>query len=141
MAAALDQIIRAGIPRETVNLVGHSLGAQIVGAIGRNLLEPAPLVVGLDCAGPAFAEDVAHFSKKDGQYTIAIHTDSGFYGTNLDDAHLDLHVNGGKRYQPGCPFFTVPFSLTPKGMYENRGSRNHLIIIQSMDGLPRNSTK
>lgn len=115
MAKYLDKLIANGLPRDNIHLVGHSCGGQIAGAIGRNLIEKVPLLVGLDIAGPNFGKRDPHFSREDAKYTIAVHTDSGFYGTSLMDAHLDLNINGGTRYQPKSSYFTIPMSLTDAG--------------------------
>lgn len=40
--------------------------------------------------------------KDDAYFVDVIHTDAGKYGIQSNIGHIDFHVNGGKRIQPGC---------------------------------------
>ncbi|XP_044732381.1 lipase member H-like [Chrysoperla carnea] len=108
IATYLQKFIDNGIVHESIEIIGVSLGAQMASSLGQNLRTPIPRIVGLDPAGPGFRSDRPHFSKGAAEYTVAIHTDMGGYGTTLTDADLDIIVNGGHRIQPGCPLINIP---------------------------------
>ncbi|XP_044742717.1 phospholipase A1 VesT1.02-like [Chrysoperla carnea] len=113
VALGIEKLLGTGVlDRNTITIVGHSLGAQISGTIARNLKQPIPLVVGLDPAGPGYGEASEHLRKGDAQYVLVIHTDVGVYGTRYNDGDLDLHMNSGIRPQPECTILSIPFSLT-----------------------------
>lgn len=95
-------------------VVGHSLGAQLGGTIGRNVIQQSKQgthlhrITGLDPAGPLFYPDLPiileenHLTEKDAEFVDIIHTDSGGYGYPLQTGSADFFVNSGHRFQPGC---------------------------------------
>lgn len=46
VARALDDMVAAGLDPSTIHIVGHSLGSQIAGAIGRNTKFNVPRIIG-----------------------------------------------------------------------------------------------
>jgi hypothetical protein len=112
------------IDSNNLHLIGHSLGAHIVGHMGRVFTELSeetlPRVTGLDPAGPLFERDAfglkMHMIKKsDATFVDIMHTcgslsPSAFtFGkaSRLGDlhqlGHADFYPNGGS-IQPGCGF-------------------------------------
>lgn len=95
---------------DSFHLIGHSLGAHIVGYAGKYLKGNVAHITGLDPAGPMF-EGVKNAAARlwytDGQFVEAIHTDIAnlipTYGLGMNEtcAHVDVIINGGKK-QPGC---------------------------------------
>ena len=120
---------RFDIPAEKFHMAGHSLGGQMLGAVGRAFEEKTGekigRLTGLDPAGPGFnpgkttgaAPDLyaARLSKNDAQFVDIIHSNSDFEPAiiNTDDptkfflgqhqpmGHMDFYPNGGQ-IQPGC---------------------------------------
>lgn len=45
-----------------------------------------------------------------------VHTDKMVYGYALNTGTADFNMNGGIRYQPGCPW-TLPLTLTKAGTF------------------------
>lgn len=95
-------------------LVGHSLGGQCSGLIGRHLKKISngefviPRIYALDPARPGFeSKMIFHvngfdtIAKTDAQYVQIIHTNSGVFGIEKNAGHADFYPNGG-RSQPGC---------------------------------------
>lgn len=98
---------------DSFHLLGHSLGAHVVGYAGKYLKGQLGHITGLDPAGPQFAGlkfTEARLWHTDGQFVESIHTDAtpflhslqtfgfGMYETC---SHIDVFPNGGK-IQPGC---------------------------------------
>ncbi len=92
------------------HLIGHSLGAHIMGYAGKKLYNPkVSRITGLDPAGPGFTEDnpLSRLHYLDATKVDIIHSDIAEYllqGLGLKDAigNVDFYPNGGK-LQPGCP--------------------------------------
>jgi len=85
------------------DLVGHSLGAHLVGVAGKNIQGLANSIVGLDPAGPLYtvANTAERIHHADGDHVQIIHTNSGLLGFGSSIGDVDYHPNGG-RSQPGC---------------------------------------
>ncbi|XP_050315533.1 phospholipase A1-like [Anthonomus grandis grandis] len=96
-----------GVDKKQFLLVGHSLGGQITGFVGKLFkkatLETLPRIIALDPAGPLFTSRPVdkRLNKNDADVVEVIHTDGGTFG--FDDAcgTIDFFVNGGSS-QPGC---------------------------------------
>ena len=93
-------------------LIGHSLGAQCSGLVGRHLQKISnntfiiPRIYALDPAGPGFESPVIHeyfesIKKTDAAYVQIIHTNGNMYGLTRAAGHSDFFLNGGMN-QPGC---------------------------------------
>lgn len=97
-----DLIRNAGADLSTFHLIGHSLGAHIVGYAGERL-PGLPRITGLDPAGPLFIETdpVVRLDTTDAAFVDIIHTDSFNFGFAEALGHVDFFPNGGYK-QPGC---------------------------------------
>lgn len=79
---------------------GHSLGAHIVGAAGRNFTYQTdkllPRITGLDPAKPCFNEgfSLSGLSKGDAEYVDIIHSDPGALGIRNPIGDADFYPNG-----------------------------------------------
>lgn len=99
-----------GFNLDKFHLVGHSLGAQLVGQIGRTAKNSDSKYVfhritGLDPAGPVFFPlnpFAPALSALDAEYVDIIHTDATGLGQDRATGHADFWPNAG-RDQLGCP--------------------------------------
>ncbi|XP_018568068.1 pancreatic triacylglycerol lipase-like [Anoplophora glabripennis] len=84
-------------------LVGHSLGAQVVGIAGAALNGNVAVIVGLDPALPLFATSGVEdrLDPTDAKFVQVIHTNGGLKGFLSPIGDSDYYPNGGMR-QPGC---------------------------------------
>lgn len=83
-------------------LVGHSLGAHMVGYVGKHFNGNIEQIVGLDPAGPFFENETStRLQKTDAKFVQVIHTSSGKNGLGTPSGHADYYPNGGAK-QPGC---------------------------------------
>ncbi|XP_032671812.1 pancreatic triacylglycerol lipase-like isoform X2 [Odontomachus brunneus] len=103
LALALDSMVQAGFNSNKLHIVGHSMGSQVAGHIGRKVSFQVPRITGLDPAGPLFNVFEERLSLFDAHFVDIIHTDYGFYGISRNTGTLDFFPNGGRRLQPGCP--------------------------------------
>lgn len=106
----VDTLVKAfGVSLDSINVIGHSLGAHIAGVAGKHQSGRLNTIVGLDPAGPLFATNGSDaLSRHDAQYVEMVCTNArllGFYSP-LGDA--TFYPNGGLD-QPGCglDFFGV----------------------------------
>ncbi|XP_058467036.1 pancreatic triacylglycerol lipase-like [Malaya genurostris] len=92
----------SGISRNSVSLIGHSLGAHAAGNAGKNQNGQINTVVGLDPAGPLFSLDNSDImGSNDAQYVEAVFSNAGTLGFDLPLGNANFYPNGG-RSQPGC---------------------------------------
>ncbi|XP_065073467.1 pancreatic triacylglycerol lipase-like [Ochlerotatus camptorhynchus] len=92
----------SGISRNSISLIGHSLGAHAAGNAGKLQQGQIHTIVGLDPAGPLFSlgqPDIMEPS--DAQYVEAVFSNAGTLGFDLPLGHANFYPNGG-RSQPGC---------------------------------------
>ncbi|RZC42502.1 phospholipase A1 2, partial [Asbolus verrucosus] len=95
------------IPLDNFLIVGHSLGGQISGYIGKKVKELSgkrlPRIVALDPAGPLFINrpEDERLNKNDAEVVHVIHTNGGTFGFEPSCGTIDFFPNGGSR-QPGC---------------------------------------
>ncbi|XP_011175763.2 lipase member H-B [Solenopsis invicta] len=99
----LDKMIKSGFDKEKLHIVGHSMGSQISGYVGRKVSFEIPRITGLDPAGPLYNRLQPSLSFSDARFVDIIHTDYGFYGIAKTMGTVDFFPNGGERIQPGCP--------------------------------------
>ncbi|XP_023016093.2 lipase member H [Leptinotarsa decemlineata] len=85
------------------SLVGFSLGAHIMGVVGRDLGGSCDQVIGLDPVGIGFhiIEASQRLSTSSGKFVHVIHTNGDQFGYYQPLGHADYYPNGGKK-QPGC---------------------------------------
>ncbi|XP_037026483.1 vitellogenin-1-like isoform X1 [Bradysia coprophila] len=93
---------------DNIHLVGHSLGAHIVGAAGRYFTEftskSLPRITGLDPASPCFneGENLSGLSRGDALFVDVIHSNSGVLGKKDPVGDVDFYPNGVNPLPPGC---------------------------------------
>lgn len=100
----LNFLIGEGISMNDVHLIGHSLGAHVVGIAGAYVRKgPIDTITGLDPALPLFTlgNPDARLDKHDARHVEVIHTCGGYLGFASPLGHMDFYPNGGTR-QPGC---------------------------------------
>ncbi|XP_061382922.1 lipase member H-like isoform X2 [Danaus plexippus] len=89
-----------------IHLIGHSLGAHVVGLTGMKLKDKKFIidrVTGLDPARPffEFPPFLSGITKDAGSFVNIIHTNSGVLGYESSIGHADFYPNGGDS-QPHC---------------------------------------
>jgi len=91
------------VTRDKIHISGFSLGGQVAGITGSNLIAPAARITGLDPARPLFdvADDADRLDPSDADFVDVIHT-AGLTLAFLDPiGDADFYPNGGAT-QPGC---------------------------------------
>ncbi|XP_026466402.1 phospholipase A1-like [Ctenocephalides felis] len=93
---------------KTVHLIGHSLGAHVMGFAGKTIRkenkgQKVGQIVGLDPALPlyTFGNPGGRLELNDAQYVEIIHTNGGKLGFLDAIGHADYYPNWGST-QPGC---------------------------------------
>jgi len=113
IARLVQHLHQSGAPYGNFHMIGHSLGAQIMGYAGKEIkrLDGASLgrISGLDPAGPLFESygPVVRVDAADADMVDIMHTDAeavvdAGFGTRYSIGDVDFYPNGGK-HQPGCP--------------------------------------
>ncbi|KAG4079744.1 hypothetical protein HA402_014875 [Bradysia odoriphaga] len=103
LAQFVDFLNVNGLPLSRVGLLGHSLGAHLVGAAGKRTTRGrVEFIVGLDPAGPLFSLDdpVNRLHHTDANYVESIITDGGRLGFQHPIGHANFYPNWGAS-QPG----------------------------------------
>lgn len=99
------------VPLKNFHLIGHSLGAHVVGFAGQRvkseLHKPLPWITGLDPAGPLYETPVKvpknqRLSDDDAKVVEVVHTDGGLLGFHSSIGTIDFYPNGGLFIQPNC---------------------------------------
>ncbi|XP_030371268.1 phospholipase A1 VesT1.02-like [Scaptodrosophila lebanonensis] len=93
-----------GMSLSTLNVIGHSLGAQVSGYAGKTVGEgQIHTIVGLDPALPLFSysKPEKRLSSTDAYYVESIQTNGGKLGFLKPIGKGAFYPNGGKK-QPGC---------------------------------------
>lgn len=99
-----------GLDDKRLHLIGHSLGAQLSGLIGRDIIEKTNhmrkihRITGLDPAGPGFffGSNLHALDASDATFVVNIHTDAPLFGAPCATGHVDFWPNFAT-VQPGCP--------------------------------------
>ena len=100
----INQVMSAyGLTPTSFTLVGHSLGAHLVGCAGARVDGLVNDIVGLDPAGPLYTVNNIdnRLDPTDAAHVQVIHTNDGLLGFAAKLGHADFYPNGG-RTQPGC---------------------------------------
>ncbi|CAG4985811.1 unnamed protein product [Colias eurytheme] len=88
------------------HLIGHSLGAHVMGYAGMFSNGSLSRITGLDPARPLFElpqmPDIYCLNKDDAEFVDIIHTAGGTYGYAASHGHADFFPNKGTPNQPGC---------------------------------------
>ncbi|XP_061162928.1 inactive pancreatic lipase-related protein 1-like [Saccostrea echinata] len=112
VGATIGNMIKAlrdsvSLPLGQVHLIGHSLGAQIMGYAG-DWVRGIGRITGLDPAGLYFEkfDTKVKLDPSDASFVDVIHTDGASllemaFGIRTPNGHVDFYPNGGTR-QPGC---------------------------------------
>ncbi|XP_055376343.1 lipase member I [Condylostylus longicornis] len=110
LSKVLLEMFENGLNIEKFHIVGHSLGGQVAGMIGREIIDRTkgrliiPRITALDPAFPPFYYTYSkHICKTDAKFVDIMHTDAWLYGSPCSTGHADFWPNGGKTLQPGCP--------------------------------------
>ncbi|XP_014614491.1 PREDICTED: endothelial lipase-like [Polistes canadensis] len=103
VATMLDFLEKEGLNLSTTTLIGHSLGAHVVGLAAYYAKNTVNSVIGLDPALPGFtsANPGSRISQSDADYVEIIHTNGGLLGYLRPIGDADFFPNGGMR-QAGC---------------------------------------
>lgn len=92
---------------QNVTLIGHSLGGQIAGFTGKEVIaitkKKIGKIIALDPAGPLFSirTEKSRLNANDAALVEAIHTDKTL-GDYNPVGHVDFYVNPSNDVQPGC---------------------------------------
>ncbi|XP_046962191.1 pancreatic lipase-related protein 3-like [Vanessa cardui] len=106
-ANALIILSNNGLSLSDVHLIGFSLGGQLVGYTGEEVIKQGKIIKKITClepAGPLY-DGIISLPGVDAsvaEYVYAIHTNPGRLGTNEAVATVDIWVNCGNSVQPGC---------------------------------------
>ncbi|KAH6920851.1 hypothetical protein HPB50_028161 [Hyalomma asiaticum] len=77
----LLSVYRRTLSPDDVHVIGHSLGGQVSGFLGRHFLNQTGVLLGritaLDAAAPLFEDTDVFLSRRDAQFVDAIHTSAG----------------------------------------------------------------
>ncbi|XP_032592024.1 lipase member H-A-like [Drosophila grimshawi] len=120
LATVLLEMFDQGLDIEKLHIVGHSLGGQLAGNTGREILKQSngvkkiKRISALDPAFPLFYLNAGinkHLSKDDAEFVDVIHTDAGKSGAPFSTGTADFWPNGGRTLQPGCPKKMLPESI------------------------------
>ncbi|XP_061728123.1 lipase member H-B-like [Cydia pomonella] len=109
LAGALTRLSAAGLDLERTQLVGHSLGAHVLGLAGNALRLQGvllPWITALDPASAAFEGKPAAGRLHAGSaaVVVAVHSDPGGYGARRAMGTADFWPNYRVgAVQPGCP--------------------------------------
>ncbi|XP_008552895.1 lipase member I isoform X1 [Microplitis demolitor] len=136
LSDTINSLVELGLDLENFHLIGHSMGAQMAGFIGRYTKYELPRITGLDPASPGFYYARAeHINNKSARFVDILHTDGGFYGALDNTGTADFFPNGGKRPQPGCPILGIP--LTPTDLCNHwRSWRIYAESIKNIFSFP-----
>lgn len=130
VANALDDMVENGINPKKIHIIGHSLGAELAGSIGRQMKVKISRITGLDPAGPLYYLLNNHLSISDADFVDVIHTDMGFAGLALKIGTVNFFPNYGRRPQPGCSIeLTSSCSHSRSYEYYAESIRNHEAFI------------
>ncbi|CAI6348331.1 unnamed protein product [Macrosiphum euphorbiae] len=106
VAEFLDRMVAyTGTQASDIHLIGHSLGAHVMGSCGSNFKSgKIGRITGLDPAALGFEFipfQNERLSIDDAEFVDVIHTAGGTLGVMESLGHADFYPNGGKAPQPG----------------------------------------
>lgn len=96
------------MPVDNIHLIGHSLGAHIVGSAGRHLQrltgQTIPRITGLDPAKPCFNEGevLSGLLRGDAHFIDVIHSNCGVLGKRDPIGDVDFYPGGMGPLPAGC---------------------------------------
>ncbi|XP_050523518.1 lipase member H-A-like [Daktulosphaira vitifoliae] len=122
---------------EYVHIIGHSLGAQLAGKIGKVYSRTGGIIdriTGLDPAGILFTL-LPDLNRESGKFVDIIHTNIGGYGEiRQTEGAVNFIVNGGV-VQPFCPTKLYPaifFCSHSVSTYYYAHSINNVLLAKSL---------
>ncbi|CAH0581125.1 unnamed protein product [Chrysodeixis includens] len=127
----------AGLNVDTLQLVGFSLGAHVLGETGRKVIENSKKIAritGLDPAKPQFDGPIPlpfyrRLDKTCAAFVDIIHSNTRRYGMDTPTGTIDFYPNYGEDVQPGCEEgIFEPFS--PEELCSHDRSRD--LMIQAL---------
>ncbi|XP_055628001.1 vitellogenin-1-like isoform X2 [Toxorhynchites rutilus septentrionalis] len=137
LAEGLKELIEY-VPLENIHLIGHSLGAHIVGTAGRHFQYltnlSLPRITGLDPANPCFNEGEAlgGIYRGDADFVDIIHSNAKVLGKRDPIGDVDFYPNGVVSVQPGCLnpscSHARAWELYAETVYP--GNENHMLAIK-----------
>ncbi|XP_039488100.1 vitellogenin-1 isoform X2 [Drosophila santomea] len=95
-------------PLRNIHLIGHSLGAHIMGTAGRTFKKLTgkliPRITGLDPAKPCFRQEnvLPGLTRGDAKLVDIIHTNIGILAKRGPLGDVDFYPGGAHPIQPGC---------------------------------------
>lgn len=107
---------------QRIHLIGHSLGAHIMGYAGSYTKYRVSRITGLDPARPAFEDCIGpenHLDDTDANFVDVIHSCAGYLGFRKPIGMVDFYPNGGGPPQPGCTEISQIFSKYDEGIPHN----------------------
>ncbi|XP_036345404.1 vitellogenin-1-like, partial [Rhagoletis pomonella] len=96
------------VPLQNIHLIGHSLGAHIMGTAGRTFTKltgkKIPRITGLDAAKPCFRSDdtLTGLHRGDAEFVDVIHTNIGVLAKKEPIGDIDFYPGGANPLPPGC---------------------------------------
>ncbi|XP_071451487.1 lipase member H-like [Hetaerina americana] len=98
----------SGVDLGNIHLCGHSLGAHVMGIVGKGFKKFPTIIsriTGLDPAAPLYSvSDTSNrLDRDDAVFVDVIHTCGGLLGFRTPIGKVDFFPNGGTIPQPGCP--------------------------------------
>lgn len=124
------------IPFSNILLIGHSLGGQISGFVGKLVNEKVgkklPRIIAMDPAGPLFdiRPENKRLNKNDAEIVEVIHSDGGTFGFLKSCGTIDFFPNGGSS-QPGCKridLLDITSVVEPGESFLSNRSINNFVI-------------
>ncbi|RWS03002.1 lipase-like protein 1 [Dinothrombium tinctorium] len=103
---------------ESFHLIGHSLGAHIVGLVGKNITATTGYkigwITGLDPAGPCFRNIQDGLNVNDAEFPLI--SVLKVFGTYKLLGHIDFFPDGGSR-QSSCAISSIRELISPASIY------------------------
>ncbi|KAL0838687.1 hypothetical protein ABMA28_016757 [Loxostege sticticalis] len=124
IARFLDAVnMRYGVGGGDMHLIGHSLGAHVVGIAAWRTSFIINRVTGLDPAFPIFEVPFLYppeerIDSACAAFVDIIHTCGGLMGFVRPIGHLDFYPNSGMLIQPSCIYSSDPLSCSHAKSYE-----------------------
>lgn len=137
LAVGLKELIKF-VPEEKIHLIGHSLGAHIVGSAGRHFQvltdRILPRITGLDPANPCFneGEALSGICRGDAEFVDIIHSNAKVLGKRDPIGDVDFYPNGVVSVQPGCldPSCSHARAWELYAETVHPGNENHLLAVK-----------
>lgn len=146
IAEGLKNLV-AEMPIENINLLGFSIGGQLVGIIGRKLYEKTgqlfPRITALDPVLSCFGTDkgLQSLQSGDAEFLEIIHSNPGGFGIADALGDADYYVNGMKPLPPGCLDIFCAHFTSVKVYVESAypGNEENFLAVQcdSLESLQR----